>query len=124
MVEFQRKPLQQLLRVITHLFDQAQRFAIGADQDVLAVVQVQTVDFDAARASAELSGGFEYGDIDALGCQFDRCRQSGPAAADDRDLQPLIQVRQAIHNLRIGVSDVRWLSTRQPSFLISSSSVR
>lgn len=59
MVEFQRKPLQQLLRVITHLFDQAQRFAIGADQDVLAVVQVQTVDFDAARASAELSGGFE-----------------------------------------------------------------
>ena len=57
MVEFQRKPLQQLLRVITHLFDQAQRFAIGADQDVLAVVQVQTVDFDAARASAELSGG-------------------------------------------------------------------
>ena len=60
MVEFQRKPLQQLLRVIAHLFDQTQRFAIGADRDVvLAVVQVQTVDFDAARASAELSGGFE-----------------------------------------------------------------
>jgi hypothetical protein len=39
---------------------------------------------DAARAAAELFGGFEYGDIDPCLRQFDRRRQAGPAAADDR----------------------------------------
>ena len=34
------------------------------------------------------------------------------------------QVRQAIHSLRTGVSEVRWLSTWQPSRRISASSVR
>ena len=124
MIQFEWKPPQQFFRISAHFLDQAQRFAIRANEDVLTVVEVQTVDFDASRASAELPRRFEHGDVHALGCQFDRGRQTGPAAANDRDLQPLIQVRQAIHSLRIGVSDVRWLSTRQPSFLISSSSVR
>jgi hypothetical protein len=42
----------------------------------------------------------------------DRCSESGPATADNRDAtQAVTQVRHAIQSLRIGVSAVRCLST-------------
>ena len=68
---------------------------------------------EATGASAQLSGGFEKRYASARRAQFNCRRQPGPTAADDRDsksghgVQPLIQVRQAIHSLRSGVSEVR-----------------
>ena len=130
MVQFQRQALEQGVRISADLVHQAQRFTVGADQDVLAIIEDVTIKFDATGAAAQLSGGFEKRHAGSGSTQFNRCGQPGPAAADDRDpelghgVYPLIQVRQAIHSLRRAVSDVRWLSTWQPSRLISSSTVR
>ena len=82
------------------------------------------VDFYSAGAATELSGRLEDADFGAGGAQLNGRREAGPAAADDRDFQARIQVRQAIHSLRSGGSEMRWRNTWQPSRLISSSRVR
>ena len=113
-----------LLGVGADLAHQGQRLAIGAEQDVLAVVQRAAVDVDAAGAAAEGAAGFEQGGVDA-GCrQFDGGGDARPAAADDGDLHAKAQVFQAIQSLRTGVSAMRWCRTWKLSRLISSSSVR
>ena len=109
--QFKRDASEQALTISADRVHQAQSFAIGADQNVLAVVERVTMDVDAARAATQLFGGFEYGDFAACGAELDGSRQAGPAAADDCCSQALIQVRQASHSLRSGVSEVRWLST-------------
>jgi hypothetical protein len=49
----QRAPQQCRTRIDTDSTHQVQRFAVGPDQDVLAVVQQRLTDIDAARASTE-----------------------------------------------------------------------
>ena len=126
----ERQTQEQLLRVGTgrvYATHQAQGFPVSANQDVLAVVERMPVDFDATRTATELPRGLEHGDRHAGGAQFDGSGESGPAAADDGNLgliQPLIHVRQAIHSLRAGVSEMRRVSVWPPLRLISSSSVR
>ena len=63
-------------------------------------------------------------DDDALarGSQRDRRGHAGVARADDR--YAVTQVFQAIQNLRKGVSEVRCVSTRNPSRSISARSWR
>jgi hypothetical protein len=78
---------------------------------MLAVVQTLSVRLDAARPAAELSGGLEDGHLCACSGQLDGGGETCPAAADDRRSHPRTQVRQAIHSLRIGVSEVRWVRT-------------
>ena len=129
--EGEREPmaLQKPRRVATNLPHQTQRLAVSAKQQMLSVVERASVEFDASGAPAELSGRLEKTDCDAGSGQLNGTGEAGPACTDDGDAagrcsQPLIHVRQAIHNLRSGVSDVRRSSTRQPSRLISLSSVR
>ena len=74
---------------------------------MLAVVQRLPMYIDAARPAAKLLRGFKNNDLDARSGQFNCRREAGPAAADNGDFQPLIQVNQAIQSLRTGVSEVR-----------------
>ena len=94
---------------------QCQRFRIGAEQQVLAVVDRQAGALDAPRPSAGNRAGLEQRDLDAGVGQRDGGRAAGPAGADDRDRAAAVhdrrEVFQAIHSLRNGVSDVRWSST-------------
>jgi len=64
---------------------QPQRGGIGAQQDVLAVVQRAAARLDAARAAAQGAGCLEQRHGAAGARQFDGGRASGPAAADDSD---------------------------------------
>ncbi|CFM06566.1 Uncharacterised protein [Bordetella pertussis] len=130
----QRPAHQQRIRVASQAAHQRQGFAIGAQQDVLAVVQVVAelrVDH-AAGAPAGRAPGFEHGDLGVGLAQRHAGGQAGPARSDDGDLHrasrrtrgapPLTQVFQASHSLRTGVSEMRWCSTCQSSRSISSSS--
>ncbi len=109
--ELERQSFEQSLGIGTDDVHQAQRFAIGADENVLAVVQRMPIYIDAARPAAGLFRGLKNNGFDARAGQFNSRSETGPASANDRDFQPLIQVRQAIHSLRTGVSEVRWVST-------------
>ena len=106
---------------------------VGADADVLAVVEHQASAFELARASAQLRRHLEERYLRTRSAGFDRSRQARPAAADDADPAPRLSgdanlasplhqcprqfVRMAIHSLRSGVSAVRWCSTRKSSRL-------
>ncbi len=74
---------QRLLRVDADQCHQAQRFAVGAQQDVLAVVQILVIGGDAPRPSAQHARGLEQGDAMAGAGQLHRRRTAGPATADD-----------------------------------------
>ena len=111
--QLERQAQKKLVRVGADLAHQAQRLAIRADQDVLAVVEVDSVEGHAPRPAPKAAGGFEDGYADALLREGDRSSESGPAGPDNRDAtQAVTQVRHAIQSLRIGVSAVRWSSTR------------
>ena len=122
--DLQRVPFQQLLGIGANPTHQAQRLAIGAEQDVLAVVQPAPVELDCTGAPAQRAPGFVKGGGDTGRRQFDGSRDARPAAADDGDLHAKAQVFQAIQSLRTGVSAMRWCRTWKLSRLISSSSVR
>ena len=109
--QFEWQAFQEPLGIGADFPHQAQRLAVSADQEVLPVVEPVAVQVHAARPPAELLRGLENGDPDPGLGQFDRRGQPRPAATDDRGLHPRTQVRQAIHSLRIGVSEVRWLRT-------------
>jgi hypothetical protein len=74
-----------LVRIGADFAHQRQRFAIGTEQDVLAVVQRASVDFHRARPAARHASGFNQGDGGAASGQFNRSGQSRPAGADDGD---------------------------------------
>jgi len=112
-VQLEWQAQKKLVRVGADLAHQPQRLAIRADQDVLAVVEVDSVDGDAPRPTPQAARGFENRYAKAALREGDRSSESGPAAADNRDAtQAVTQVRHAIQSLRIGVSAVRWSSTR------------
>jgi len=94
-----------------------QRVNIGANQDVLAVVERQAADTNSASPSAELGSHFEKRDgMAALHSSYS-CSETGPACSDNRNSlrcrhqRPRQFVRIAIHSLRKGVSEVRWCNT-------------
>ena len=66
---------------------QGQGVAIGAEQDVLAVVQRPAVDADATRPPAKHAAGFDQGDVGAGGRGLDGGGNARPAATDDGDFQ-------------------------------------
>ena len=111
-LEAQRRALEQGIGIGADGAHQAQGFGVGADQDVLAVVDVEAVDFCCAGATAEGTRGFEDLDLMAGGSEFDGGRHPGIAGADDRELQAIYQVFPASHSLRSGGSEMRWSSTR------------
>ena len=86
-IELQRQAQEILFDIAADQFDQAQGFAIAAEQQVLAVVELRVVVQHAARASAELLGAFKYGDRDAARGQCDCGCHAGVAAADDGSVQ-------------------------------------
>jgi hypothetical protein len=96
---------------------------------VQAVVQTRAIGFDAPRTTAKHACGFEHGYRHPGARKFRGCGHAGVSAADDRyarrlfgrNSHALSQVRQAIHSLRIGVSEVRRSMTLQPPLRISSS---
>ena len=64
-------------------------FGVGADEDVLAVVQRGAVHLDAARPSTEGARGFKHGRGNAAVGKFNRGGHAGPARADDGDVGAL-----------------------------------
>ncbi len=134
---------QKLVRVGADPPHHPQRLAIGADQDVLAVVEVHAVYAHAPGAAAQAARGLENGYGDAALGERDGCGEARPAGADDSyaiQSRPLTLAlsprgegkllsgdpgpRHAIQSLRTGVSAVRCLSTWKRSRAISSSSAR
>ena len=101
---------------------EAEQLAVGADQDMLAVVQRFALRHDPARAPAGDGPGLVHRDRHALRGERHRAGHAGVSGADDR--YAASHVFQAIHSLRSGVSEVRRSSTRKPSRSISASSAR
>ncbi|CAM5210939.1 hypothetical protein CDEN61S_02332 [Castellaniella denitrificans] len=125
---------QGLRRVRVQGPHQRQGGGVGAQQDVLAVVdpQAKAGMVDPPRPAARRGGGLVDPDRAARPAQARGGGQARPAGADDGDgvhfakrrtspRPPPTQVFQASQNLRIGVSAMRRSSTRQPSRSISSS---
>ena len=81
--EAQRRSHQGLADIDAHAAQQRERVEIGADQDVLAVVEQHARGLDAARAAAELRRHLEQRDRMAEARRLDGRRQPGPATADD-----------------------------------------
>ena len=125
-VQLQGFPLEQGFRRRADQAHQALQLGVGADQDVLAVVEGEATHLDAPGAAAEGARGFEHGDGNPACRQFRGGGHAGIARADDGDshFRSRNQVRQAIHSLRSGVSAMRRSSTRQPSRRISASRAR
>ena len=87
-----------------------ERFAVGAQEEVLPVVERLAAVLDAPGPSAGGPVRIEQRDPSAPADQIDRCGDAGPAGADDADVKSghvVTQVFHAIQNLRIGVSDTR-----------------
>src|SRR5690606_8877336 len=104
-------------------------------ENVLAVVyrRSQPRMVDCAGSSPQRGGRFKQLDMVSLAYRGDCGTQAGPASTNDSDFHrdrrrtthfpPPTQVRHASQNLRMGVSDMRWSNTCQPSRSISSSKV-
>ena len=126
--EGQRLAVEHVFRPHPHLAHEAQAFGVGADQDVLAVVQRQSVGVQRTGTAAHAARGLEDGGPHARCGQFNGGRQTGPAGADDGDThaqkRPSACIFHASQNLRSGVRLVRWFSTWKLSRSISRSSVR
>jgi len=107
--QLERHAKQQRVRVGADLAHERQGLAVGADQDVLAVVQRSSIDRDPPRATAQRTRRFQHGDRNAAPGERRGGGQARPAGADDR--YALAHVLHAIHSLRTGVSAVRRVST-------------
>ena len=110
-----------------HQRQQLQRLLIGADQQVLAIVDRRFGARHHPCPTPEHPSGSEDGYPHARRAgQRDGTGEPCPAAADDRDLvlHARIQDLPASQILRSGVSEVRRSRTRKPSARISSSRLR
>ena len=111
-------------RVLRHAYraHHPVELGIGADQDVLAVVEFRALTHHAARATAGHRARLEHRDAHTASGERDRRGHAGIAGS--HDCYAATQVRHAIQNLRSGVSEVRRVRTWKPSRCISSRSVR
>ena len=80
-----QRQAQKRITLGCDLVDQAQRFRVGADQDMQAVVECSVVDRDTARAAAQRGCGFKHRDRNTAAGEFHCRRHAGVAAADDGD---------------------------------------
>ena len=119
--DLERQAQEGVLRH-AHRAQDAPELGVGADQDVLAVIELVPLGDDAPGPAARHRSRFEDGDGDAALGERHRGGHAGIPCAYDRD--GTTHVFQAIQNLRSGVKDVRWVSTRKPSLSISASSAR
>ena len=106
---------------------QGQGLGVGTDQDVLTVVHTRPPgQINGSGASAECACHLKDADLVSCLNRIYRSSQARPACADNSDFhqRPRQLVRIAIHNLRSGVSEVRWCSTRKSSASISRNKVR
>lgn len=101
---------------------QSEQGGVGADENMLAIVERSPASGDATRATSEHGAAFENGDALAALRERHRCREAGVPSTDYGYVRSQVEI--AIHSLRIGVSDVRWVSTLKPSAATSSSTVR
>ena len=152
----QRHATQQRRHIGTDVSHQLERGLVGADEDVLPVVQrigrrlarcarVRQAEAPSRRPPPRGRHGVHARrrrcrpsprrprQYSATGRQGTAVRVSRLGVGADhtagrqtrwRTQRPRQFVRQAIHSLRSGVSEVRWCSTRKPSASISRSSVR
>ncbi len=81
-LQVQRQP-QERITVRRNLVDQAQRFRVGADENVQTIVECGVVDGDTPRASAQQGRDLEYGDRHITRREFHRRGHAGVAAAED-----------------------------------------
>jgi hypothetical protein len=63
--QLERRAAEEFPGIRADLAHQRERLAVGANQDVLAVIEVRAVDGDSPRAPAEISRRFEYADGNA-----------------------------------------------------------
>jgi hypothetical protein len=115
----------------TDVAQQAKGLDVGADTDVLPVVEHGAARNHVAGAAAGLRRHLEQGHMGAAADRFDRRRQPRPAGADHSDARaarghyrPRQFVRMAIQSLRNGVSEMRWCRTWKPSASISRRRLR
>ena len=101
---------------------QAQQLGVGADQDVLAVVELAALDRHAPRPAARHGPRFEDSHRNAASGQGHGGGHARVSSSDD--CYALTQVFQASQNLRNGVSEVRCVSTWKPSRSTSASVAR
>jgi len=125
-VDLQGKPPQVRYRS-AHRLHEGERLAIGAQQQVLAVVERRAAVLDAPSPSTGRPVRIEERDARAAAHELDGGGDPGPAGADDAHVPGVhveIQVFHAIHSFRIGVRETRARITGNPSRRISWSSVR
>jgi len=82
--QLQGSSLQKPIRIGADAPHLRQRFGIGADQDVLTVIERDTFGIDASCPTAEGTRGFEHRDRNPALGEFDGGGHSGPAGTDDR----------------------------------------
>lgn len=87
----ERPAAEHALWVGAHLAHQCERFVIGAEQDVLAIVQRAPGNIHRAGTSARDPAGFEQGHCSACVGTGHRRRDASPAGADDGDARLLAQ---------------------------------
>ena len=119
--DFERQAQDGVVRHADRAQD-APELGVGADQDVLAVIELVSVGDDPPGPAARHRHRFEDGDGNAALGEGHRGGHAGIPCADDR--YATTHVFQAIQNFRSGVKEVRWVRTRKPSLSISSSSAR
>lgn len=131
--QFERPPLEYAFFPDPDHVEQAQQFAIGAYDEMLAIVSFARSLPYAPCAAAEFRRGFDQSDGESMSREFDGGGEPRPAASDD-DVHVVRvvfcsrlwrafswrTVRHASHSLRIGVKLMRRSSTRKPSRSISS----
>lgn len=83
----QRPPVEEFIRIGADLTHERQRIAVGAEQDVLAVVELVAVYLDAPSPATENAAGFEQRRFSAGSSQLDGGCNARPAATDDGDFQ-------------------------------------
>ena len=95
-----------------HALNHSQRAAVGADDEVLAIVEHDAGQRDASGATAEDTRLLDQRDADAVLGELHGGGAARPAAADDSDMLERAghgrrAVFHAIQSLRSGVSAIR-----------------
>ena len=81
--QFERPAIERAVFIHADDGEQIKQGTIGADDQVLAVVDTVVSVIDRACPAAEAVGGFDQCDRTSVARQFDGRGDSGPSAADD-----------------------------------------